>query len=206
MKKLGDDYKLCNFHKMQNLLKRMFSKLVSFNRKIKKLEDEIEENIIRINEIKELRQGKSGRAPSEEQHIVDEKNDLIRENRQKRAKIRELNKQLDSYDYTKERVSMILKSKAMPTADHRYNDLLINIERVPEELRPFVKNIEKDFESLLMHTNSKEIPTTNNEIELYHLTTLNGRDKKKYKTIEGVLEETLLKTYRWEKRVVLNIK
>ena len=101
---------------------------------------------------------------------------------------------------------MILKSKAMPTADHRYNDLLINIERVPEELRPFVKNIEKDFESLLMHTNSKEIPTTNNEIELYHLTTLNGRDKRKYKTIEGVLEETLLKTYRWEKRVVLNIK
>ena len=206
MKKLGVDHKLCNFHKMQNLLKRMFSKLVSFNRKIKKLEDEIEENIIRINEIKELRQGKSGRAPSEEQHIVDEKNDLIRENRQKRAKIRELNKQLDSYDYTKERVSMILKSKAMPTADHRYNDLLINIERVPEELRPFVKNIEKDFESLLMHTNSKEIPTTNNEIELYHLTTLNGRDKRKYKTIEGVLEETLLKTYRWEKRVVLNIK
>lgn len=100
---------------------------------------------------------------------------------------------------------MILKSKTMPTADNRYNDLLENIERIPEELKAFVKNIEKDYESLLMHTNSKNIPTTNNEIELYHLTTLNGRYKRKYKTIEGVLEETLLKTFRWEKRVVLNI-
>ena len=41
--------------------------------------------------------------------------------------------------YTKERVSMVLKSTAMPTADNRYNDLLDNIERVPEELRAFVR-------------------------------------------------------------------
>ena len=205
MEKLGVKHKLCNFHKMQNLLKRMFGKLLSFNRKIKKLEDEIEENKARINEIIELRQGKTGRATREEQAIVNEKNDLLRANRQKRAKIREINEKLDSYIYTKERVSMVLKSKAMPTADNRYNDLLENIERVPEELRPFVRNIEKNKELLLMHTNSKDIPTTNNEIELYHLTTLNKHDKRKYKTIEGVLEETLLKTFRWEKRVVLNI-
>ena len=64
-------------------------------------------------------------------------------------------KKLDSYVYTKERVSMILKSKAKPTADNRYDDLLKNIERVPEELRAFVKNIEKDYESLVLHTNSK---------------------------------------------------
>ena len=42
MKKLGVEHKLCNFHKMQNLLKRMFGKIISFNKKIKKLEDEIE--------------------------------------------------------------------------------------------------------------------------------------------------------------------
>ena len=205
MKKLKVQHKLCNFHKMQNLLKRMFGKLISFNRKIKKLEKEIEENTVRIDEIKELRRGKHGRASAEEQAIVDEKNNLLRINRQKRAEIREINEKMDSYIYTKERVSFVLKSKAMSTADNRYDDLLENIERVPEELRAFVRNIEKDYESLLMHTNSKDIPTTNNDIELYHLTTLNGRDKRKYKTIEGVLEETLLKTFRWEKRVVLNI-
>ena len=76
---------------MQNLLKRMFGKIISFNKKIKKLEDEIEKNKIRINEITKLRQGKTGRASAEEQAIVDEKNDLLRINRQKRAKIREIN-------------------------------------------------------------------------------------------------------------------
>ena len=44
---------------MQNLLKRMFGKIISFNKKIKKLEDEIEKNKIRINEITKLRQGKN---------------------------------------------------------------------------------------------------------------------------------------------------
>ena len=60
MKKLKVQHKLCNFHKMQNLLKRMFGKIISFNRKIKKLEREIEENIERIDEIVELRKGKIG--------------------------------------------------------------------------------------------------------------------------------------------------
>ena len=44
---------------MQNLLKRMFGKIISFNKKIKKLEDEIEKNKIRINEITKLRHGKN---------------------------------------------------------------------------------------------------------------------------------------------------
>ena len=36
----------------------------------------------------------------------------------------------------------------------------------------------------------------NNIIELYHLTTLNRHDKKKYNTIMGILEEKLLETLR----------
>ena len=103
MKKLKVQHKLCNFHKMQNLLKRMFGKLISFNRKIKKLENEIEENIVRIDEIIELRRGKSGRAPAEEQAIVDEKNHLLRINRQKRDEIRKIKEKMDSYVYTKEK-------------------------------------------------------------------------------------------------------
>ena len=63
--------------------------------------------------------------------------------------------------------------------------------------------MEEDIDKLLLHTEYDDVPTTNNLLELYHLTTLNRHDKKKYKTIEGVLEETLLKTIRWELRVVL---
>ena len=68
-----------------------------------------------------------------------------------------------------------------------------------------LKNISKELDSLLLHTENHNVPTTNNLIELYHLTTLNRRDKKKYKTIDGVMEDTLLTTIRWEQHVVLCI-
>ena len=42
-------------------------------------------------------------------------------------------------------------------------------------------------------------------MELYHLTTLNRRDKKKYNTVEGVMEDILLTTIRWEQNLVLGI-
>ena len=43
--------------------------------------------------------------------------------------------------------------------------------------------MEKDLDILLLHTEYNDVPTTNDSIELYHLTTLNRHDKKKYKTI-----------------------
>ena len=68
-----------------------------------------------------------------------------------------------------------------------------------------LKNISKELDSLLLHTENHNVPTTNNLIELYHLTTLNRRDKKKYKNIDGIMEDTLLTTIRWEQHVVLCI-
>ena len=99
----------------------------------------------------------------------------------------------------------MLKSKAKQTGLNRYDKIMDNINEVPKEARAFIKNISKKLDSLLMHTEDNDIPTTNNLIELYHLTTLNRRDKKKYKTIDGIMEDTLLMTIRWEQRVVLCI-
>ena len=56
----------------------------------------------------------------------------------KKSKIPEINKKLDSYNYAKEKVSMILKSKAMPTLDYRYDGVL-------EELRSFKKLKKKHY-------------------------------------------------------------
>ena len=99
----------------------------------------------------------------------------------------------------------MLKSRAKKTGLNRYNKIMDNIDDVSKEARAFVKNISKELDSLLLHTEDHDVPTTNNLIELYHLTTLNRRDKKKYKTVNGVMEDTLLTTMRWEERVVLCI-
>jgi len=97
----------------------------------------------------------------------------------------------------------MLKSKTKKTGLKRYNKLLGDLDNIPKEARTTIKNMEEDIDKLLLHTEYDDVPTTNNLLEVYHLTTLNRHDKKKYKTIEGVLEETLLKTIRWELRVVL---
>ena len=73
MKELNVKHKLCNFHKMQAIMRRILGKIISFNNKIRNLEVKIEENKERIEKIKILRQGKVGRAPKEEQALVDEK-------------------------------------------------------------------------------------------------------------------------------------
>ena len=76
MKELKVKHKLCNFHKMQALMRRILRKIISFNNKIRNLEIKIEKNKERIEEIKILRQGKVGRAITEEQKLVDEKHEL----------------------------------------------------------------------------------------------------------------------------------
>ena len=63
--------------------------------------------------------------------------------------------------------------------------------------------MKKNLDKLSLHTEYNNVPTTDNLLELYHLTTLNRHNKKKYKTKQGVLEETMLKTLRWESRIVL---
>ena len=203
MEELGVKHKLCNFHKMQNLLKKLLGKLISYNKKINKAKDQIEENNKSINEIKERRKGKIGRPSKEEQPLVDEKRKLKFENEDLRKQIREHKTKLKKYEQVIHDTSLILKSKSKETGIKRYFRLLAKVEEVPKEARGFIRNMEKDLDSLLLHTEYKSVPTTNNIIELYHLTTLNRHDKKKYKTKEGVYEETLLKTLRWESRVVL---
>ena len=134
-----------------------------------------------------------------------EKHDLEKQNREKTKQKREYKQELQVYVDLKDDVSLLLRSKARETGDNRYERLTSNMDEIPKEAKGFINKLDKELDSLLLHTELDDVPTTNNLIELYHLTTLNRHDKKKYKTIEGVFEETFLKTLRWEKRVVLSL-
>ena len=65
----------------------------------------------------------------------------------------------------------MLESKAKQMGLNRYDKIRDNIGEVPKEARAFIKNISKGLDLLLMHTEDNDVPTTNNLIELYHLTT-----------------------------------
>ena len=86
---------------------------------------------------------------------------------------------------------------------NRYNRMIKNIDKYHEKTYSFIINLEKNLDSLLMHTRHKDVPTTNKGIELCHKHTLNGYDKRKYKTVEGISREMDLKRIKWNKRCVL---
>ena len=103
-------------------------------------------------------------------------------------------------------LSLMLKSRAKKTGLKRYDKIIKEIDDTPEKIRGFIRNIQKELNSLLLHTTDDNIPTTNNCIELYFGVTLNKRLKKKYKTIRGVLNEIRLKKYNLDKTCSFKLK
>ena len=97
----------------------------------------------------------------------------------------------------------MLKSKSKQTDHNKYKRLLAKEKQIPDNILKFIKDIKKDLDKLLFHITDKDIPTTNNIIELLFLTTLNYHNKRKYRTTEGVTNEIRLTTIRWNKRIVL---
>ena len=205
-KDLGLKHELCNFHKMQNYIDKIKRIHNNMKRKRTRLENKIETNTAKIEEIKEKRKHKVGRrknTDSQANKLVEQKKKLTRENSEIRAEIRELNEKIKAYDIITDKLSLMLKSKSKQTGYNRYKQLLAKDKQIPDDILKFIKDIKKDLDKLLLHTTDKDIPTTNNIIELLFLTTLNYHNKRKYRTTEGITNEIRLKTIRWNRRIVL---
>ena len=114
--------------------------------RIKNLEDKILENEVRINEISELRAGKIGKATKEEQPLVDEKNNLKRENRQNRAEIKKLSNELKEYEDAKDYASDMIKAETKQAGKNRCTRFVNSVDERPKELRGFINKLPKKIE------------------------------------------------------------
>ena len=190
---------------MSNLMDIIRSPIRGITRKTKSLGRKIEDNLIKISEIKELRRGmgKPKKDDIKGKKLVDDRKKYERENSQHRAEIRTYNEELKSLIDAKTAVSLCIGSKTYSGGINRYNRMIKNIDKFHQKTHSFIINLEKSLDSLLMHTKYKDAPTTNNGIELCHKHTLNCYDKRKYKTVEGIEREMNLKRIRWNKRCVL---
>lgn len=204
-KELNLEFSLCGFHKMSNLMDIIRGPIRGLIRKTKSLDRKIEDNLIKISEIKELRKGmgKPKKEDSKGKKLVEDRKKYERKNREHRSKIRECNDELKSLIDAKDAVSLCIGSKTYSGGINRYNRMIENIDKFHQKTHSFIINLDKSLDSLLMHTKHKDVPTTNNGIELCHKHTLNGYDKRKYKTVEGIEREMDLKRIRWNKRCVL---
>lgn len=205
VEELNLKFKLCAFHKMANLMDIIRGPIRGLIRKERSYISNIEKNDVKIDKIKELRRGKGKPKENDkkDQKLVEDKKKYERENREYRRKIRKINREIQSLIDAKDAVSNCINSKTYSGGINRYNRMIKNIDKYHEKTHSFIINLEKSLDSLLMHTRHKDVPTTNNGIELCHKHTLNGYDKRKYKTVEGISREMDLKRIRWNKRCVL---
>ena len=190
---------------MSNLMKIIRGPIRRLIRKINSLGCKIEDNLKKIDEINELRKGmsKPKKDDTKAKKLIEDRTKYERENNQYRCQIRECNEELKSLIDVKDAVSLCIGSKTYSGGINRYNRMKQNINKFHQKTHSFIINLEKSLDSLLMHTKHKNVPTTNNGIELCHKHTLNGYDKRKYKTVEGIEREMDLKRIRWNRRCVL---
>ena len=206
IEELGLKHKLCNFHHMKNFIDENKKELNHLKKENNRIKQKIFKNEAKIKELKEKRKGTKGRIKSNDKKsrkLVNKIKTLKRKNSNLRTKKRENKINLDQYEKCIHDLSLMLKSKNKKTGFKRYIKIKDNLDKIPKKTHNFIQKTSKKLEKLLLHTKNILIPTTNNIMELYYLTTLNRKKKKEFKTIKGVKREIGYQTLRWNERLVL---
>ena len=108
---------------MSNLMDIIRGPIRGLIRKTKSLGRKIEDNLIKISEIKELRRGmgKPKKDDTKGKKLVDNRKEYERDNSQHRAEIRTCNEELKSLIDVKNAVSLCIGSKTYSGGINRYN-------------------------------------------------------------------------------------
>ena len=104
-----------------------------------------------------------------------------------------------------DKISLIFKSKKIKTATKRINKLKEEIDQIPEIIAKKIPKITKNIENYLNHMKNKNIPKTNNTIELLFRTTLPRSRKNIFRTVNGVKNEfqtkEIIRNYKTIKQI-----
>lgn len=206
IEELGAKHQKCVFHIMENLMTPLQKLLNKMNRKINELEIKIEKNTNKIKELRKTIPNKKGRAKKTETKLLKTREKIKKiqlEINDAKFEKRKTKKELKQYIRYKERIQLIFKSKTYKTAIKRFNQLKSEMEKLPNIIKNFIKNLEKKIDKTLNHTIDREIPKTNNLVELIYRTTFPGKIKTIYRTLGGAKNQIRANDIRWMKRNVL---
>ena len=179
------------------------------NRSIKALEEKIEKNTEKIEQLKNKMPLKKGRTKKTDTKRIKNQNQrkkLKLENDKNKFKLKQYKKEVKEYIKYKERISTIFKSKSIKTAMKRFNELNEKFDELPEIIQDFMRKLSKKLEITLNHTQNRKIPSTNNLAELLFRVTFPGKIKRIFRTYEGAKRQIRLNNLNWTKRNVLGEK
>ena len=129
-----------------------------------------ENNNEKINKYYEKYKGqfkKIGNKDNKRRREKDKVTKMEKENKDLKAKNKKLKKEYYEYENYNERISEIFKQDTIKKAKMRFNILNNQIDKLPDEIAKFIRKLGKNLDQTLSHIENKNIPNTNNWLELF---------------------------------------
>ena len=85
----------------------------------------------------------------------------------------------------------------------RFNILNNQIDKLPDEIAKFIRKLGKNLDQTLSHIENKNIPNTNNWLELFFNIIFPKKYRNRFKTIPGVTRFLRARKIKWYENIVL---
>ena len=204
-KKANIDFHPCVFHIIMNQRKPVWKKENRIQRKRQSNKSKIlknKEKIIQYNE-KYKGQWKIRKTDKIRRKQKDKTTEKIRENKKLNKDNRILKKEFEEFEDLNRRISEIFTQDTIEDAKRRFNILNNNMNFLPEEIKPFLRRLEKNLDAALSFIENKNIPKTNNWLELFFRIVFPKKYRNRFKTLHGVIRFLRSKKQKWYTNVVL---
>ena len=179
---------------------------LNLRRKIKTLDEVIPIKEKELEELEKKYEGQVGRIKNEDKQRKkdnEKMKELRRQISQSKAKRRKYKKILKEDLKIVKQIGKIFKSKTYKGAVNRFNRLYDKRKTMSEEIRKFLENLKDHLDDALNHTLNKNIPSTNNLIELFYKISFGSKVKRIFRTSRGAYKRMKLNELRWARRNVL---
>lgn len=205
-KKNNMDFHPCGFHKIMNQRKPIWKIQKRLFKKIESNKKKIEKNNEKINRYYEKYKGqfkKIGNKDKKRRREKDKVTKMEKENKELKAENKKLKKEYDEYENYNERISEIFKQDTIKKAKMRFNILNNQIDKLPDEIAKFIRKLGKNLDQALSHIENKNIPNTNNWLELFFNIIFPKKYRNRFKTIPGVTRFLRARKIKWHENIVL---
>lgn len=205
-KKNNMDFHPCGFHKIMNQRKPIWKIQKRLLKKIESNKKKIEKNNEKINKYYEKYKGqfkKIGNKNKKRRKEKDKVTKMEKENKNLKAENKKLKKEYDEYENYNERISEIFKQDTIKKAKMRFNILNNQIDKLPDEIAKFIRKLGKNLDQTLSHIENKNIPNTNNWLELFFNIIFPKKYRNRFKTIPGVTRFLRARKIKWHENIVL---
>lgn len=204
-KKANIDFHPCVFHLVMNQRKLVWKKENRIQRKRQSNKSKILKNKDKIDQYYEKYsgQGKIRKSDKIRRKQKDKTTERIRENKKLNQDNRILKKEFEEFEDLNRRISEIFTQDTIENAKKRFNILNNQIKFLPEEIKPFMRRLEKDLDATLSFIEDKNIPKTNNWLELFFRIVFPKKYRNRFKTVRGVSRFLRSRKHKWYTNVVL---